>query len=497
MPKLLHKIKSGFNGSNLARASRTVLIALMLAAATTGNAFAAKIPDDVKNIVSKDFPKTNFRFDGVIILPDNTIYLPVIPSKIINVNPLTVKSTIPQGKTLSQKPDAVIFNNDFVLLKVIENEKGQKSIVKLANPPMEIKTGLLPQDMLVPRGLIIPENLKGIIGNLEIGTLKDPTLKVEVPQPKRTVSSMNTISSLPALKNKTMYATTNFSKNILVVNPASQTPEYALAQTHIPISMKEYGGKFLLVTSYNKKSMDVISLADEEVIKQIDFKTQPDEIIIDSKNKIAYVASSEDASIYIIDLETMTFKKQLKLNGMCERLTLSEGGTKLFYSDKQTNVIWAIELDNNYLLKELGRFPNVSKIAYSNNKIYITSRTKNRLAIVDYATLGIVGETEITPKPVDMLLFNDKLYILGALDNEIQVIDTKTDQITDILELGTNGFSSKICRIEGTNLALVTDAKASKYSIIDLGMKKIISTNPTDVPINSIIVVDKVKKISK
>lgn len=75
--------------------------------------------------------------------------------------------------------------------------------------------------------------------------------------------------------------------------------------------MKGYDGKFLLVTSFNKNTMDVISLADEEVIKQIEFKTQPDEIIIDKKNKIAYVSSSTDASVYVLSLETMTFKNSL------------------------------------------------------------------------------------------------------------------------------------------------------------------------------------------
>ena len=96
-----------------------------------------------------------------------------------------------------------------------------------------------------------------------------------------------------------------------------------------------------------------------------------------------------------------------------------------------------------------------------------------------------------------MLVFNDKLYVLGAVNNEICIIDTTTDQLTDIIELGTDGFSTKIFRIDDTNLAIVTDTKAKKYSIIDLGLKKVIKTNSVDIPINSIVVVDKVKKINK
>ena len=172
--------------------------------------------------------------------------------------------------------------------------------------------------------------------------------------------------------------------------------------------------RFLLVTSYDKKSMDVISLADEKVIKEISFKTQPDEIVIDEKNKTAYVSSGDDASIYVVDLNNMTIKKQLKLNGMCEKVILSDDGTKLFYNDKQTREIWAVELDNDYLLKEIGRFPNVSKIAYLNGKIYVTSRTKSRLAIIDYDTMGLMSENEITAKPVDMLTYKNDLFVLGA-----------------------------------------------------------------------------------
>ena len=474
---------------------RKFLIALIIFLTTAGYAYAAKLPDNVKTIVNQSFPNTNFRFDGVIILPDNTIYLPVIPARILDPETLEISETIPKNKKISEKPDVIIFNNDYTLLKVTDLPDGRKGIAKLQTPPHQIKSGLLPQDMLVPRGLVIPENMQGIIGNLQITTVHDPTLKVIPSAGKNTV--VNSLSLIPQLANKTIYATTNMSKNIQVVNPSKQTPEYALLQENIPISVKGYDGKFLLVTSYNKKSVDIISLADEQIIKQIELKTQPDEIIIDGKNKIAYIAAPSDASIYVLSLDTMTLKRQLKLNGMCEKLTLSEDGSKIFYVDKKSNEIWAVELDNKYLLKEIGRFPNTSKIAYANGKIYITSRTKNRLAIIDYATVGLVGETDITEKPVDMLVYKGLLYILGAVNNEICVIDTETDQLTDVIKLGTNGFSTKIFRIDNTDLAIVTDTQAKKYTIVDLANKKVIKSNSVEIPINSIVVVDKVKKINK
>lgn len=129
-----------------------------------------------------------------------------------------------------------------------------------------------------------------------------------------------------------------------MLNLGAKTPEYSLAQTNVPVSMKAYDDKFLLVTAYDKPSIDVISLADDQIIKQIYTKTQPDEIIIDKTKNIAYVSSAEDSSIYIVNLSTMTLSKQIKITGMCEKLTLSEDGSKLFYYDKKHAIFGQLNL---------------------------------------------------------------------------------------------------------------------------------------------------------
>ena len=45
------------------------------------------------------------------------------------------------------------------------------------NPPDEIQSGLLPQDILLPKGLVIPETLKGIIGNIDVAITQETGLK--------------------------------------------------------------------------------------------------------------------------------------------------------------------------------------------------------------------------------------------------------------------------------------------------------------------------------
>ena len=98
---------------------RKFLIILLFLFCTVTSVSAATIPDNVTNYIKNSFPKAEIRFDGLITIND-TLYLPLYPAKSINVQKFEIKKTIPEGKTLKDLPDILVFNNDFVLLKIIE-----------------------------------------------------------------------------------------------------------------------------------------------------------------------------------------------------------------------------------------------------------------------------------------------------------------------------------------------------------------------------------------
>lgn len=467
---------------------RKILAALCLCILTCTTAFAAEVPKQVQDFINQEFPDTNFRFDGAIILPDKTMYLPVFPAKSDEFEQLEIKSSYPTNTTLKQKPDMIILNNNFVLLKVL-NTNGKRTVINLTNPPEELQSGLLPQDVLLPKGLIIPESLKGIIGNLDVTVAQDTGLRINNAKTKKTTTPVET------LDNKTFYISTGANKHIQVIQSDNQNAEYALEQEHVINDMKQYNNEFLMVTYFDYKTMNIISLMDEKIIKQVHFETAPEQIIIDNDKKLAYITSGADSSVYVFSLETMTLKKQLKINGLCEKFTLSQDGTKMFYVDRNTNDIWVIEMDKNYHLRNIGNFPNVSKIAYANDKIYMISRTKSRLAIVDYETLDFITEFDVCEKPVDLYAYNDDLFILGAQENLVEVLNTKEDIITDKIFLNTNAFATNITPISNSNMIMVTNALSGLYSVIDTETKEIIKTSPIDVRVRTIVITDKVKTI--
>ena len=466
------------------------LLALFMCLLSCTMAFSEEVPTQIQEFINQTFPNTDFRFDGVILLPDNTMYLPVFPSKEEKVSNVEIKTTYPKGQTLKQKPDMIILNNRYSLLKVI-NINGKKTVLNMVNPPDELQSGLLPQDIMLPKGLVLPESLKGIIGDIDVGMAEETGLRISNPKSRKAGDTV----PVEQLKNKNFYIASGIGKNIQVVESDSKIADFALEQDNIINDMKGYNGKFILATYFNSSIMNIISLMDEKVIKKVNFDTNPEQILIDKENKVAYISSGSDSSIYVFSLETMTLKRKLKINGLCEKLSLSEDGTKIFYVDRNKNDIWAIELDNNYRLKNIGTFPNISEIAYVNGKIYVISRTKNRLAIVDYETLELVKELEVCEKPVDLYVKGDELYVLGAQDNIMEVLDTKDDVITDKLYLNTNSFATNITPIEDTSMIMVTNARPGMYSVVDTEYKDIVKTSPLNVPVRTIVVLDKVKTI--
>ena len=98
-------------------------------------------------------------------------------------------------------------------------------------------------------------------------------------------------------------------------------------------------------------------------------------------------------------------------------------------------------------------------------------------------------------RTVDMYVHNGELYILGAAENLIEVLNTQDDVITDKFFLNTNAFATNISPIENTDMIMITNARSGLYSVIDTTSKDIVKTSPLDVPVRTIVITNKVKTI--
>ena len=310
------------------------------------SSYATKLPAYILQTIKTDLPKADIRFDGLVTLPDGTVYLPVLPSNPKRNPSGKVVSTYPANKKLSQLPDVVLFDSNFALLKVIKTKDGKLTVTDTKNIPFIVKTGLFPQDMLVPPGLIIPEDMQIMMGDLKIALQNSSVNEIfkgsaEIKQAKEDTK----IIPVPYMAGKTLLVTTLDSKLINVIPTDSTVPKFTLKLDNLPKFVQPVcDDKYILVAAAGKTYIDVADVAQEVLAKKIDLSFQPTEIILNKDKDKAFVAVGDDQSVFLIDLKTMALQEKIKIKGYPKNIALSDDNKYLVYMDKNTGDIYTLSL---------------------------------------------------------------------------------------------------------------------------------------------------------
>lgn len=535
---------------------KTLLLSLLILCTASLSAEAAQLPKEVRDYLISQKKVPAIRFDSVVVYNNDVMYIPVYPSYPESVERVEIVKTYPENQTMDKLPDMVLFNNNMGLLKVIRTGENTLTVRNIPDLPIEIKTGLLPQDMMVPRGLVLPENLAGILGDVQIpliGSAKSVSFitgrTAPLPTGKRVEDTKK--YSVPAGLNNKLFFVNNFQTEYLQIFSSSVSePLYSLKTSGVMKDVKPaLGGRYLLAATNNKKNIDVIDVNNEYVAKHIDLTSFPSEIAVDDLNKKAYIASTSDESLSVIDLESMTMKEKIQLVGAPQRLSLSPDSTKLAYTDMKTSNIYVLDLVNDYENKLITNFPNITKMILKDNIIYLIARTAPELRIVyfdllqdnqiaktkkdkkkealkkkqdaddDTAAEDLISGYDFTPKknsadellvqnmktystsikninvgtkPVDIYAKGDNIYVLCAGDNSVYTYNTVSENLNRA-KLPVDGFSKAFTPVPDSNLAVITNMADLKYVVYDMDKEQTLQTLPINDYINMITILDRTK----
>lgn len=369
---------------------------IVLTCGTASNAVI--LPHDMKDFVLTTMQGSSIRFDGLVNLDNGTLYIPVIPAQPQKVSKLKITWTYPEK---SSQPDIIVFNNNYSLLKVIKVDK-KCTLTKYNDLPEVIKTGIFPQDMLVPNGFYVAENMRPLLGNLEVPVV-DTTIQTTKPmrvQAKEKPAAANTkgkkvvktrkkvlkVNMPIELKNK-MYLVTNFDSQYLkVFTPGRPEPVYGLKLKGI---LKDVNitpdKKYIIAAIFGKNEVDIADIRNEQIAKSIDIEMQPSEIAVNNNSEKFYILSTQGKSIFAVNLKDMSISEKISLDSVPYQMTLSPDNTQLAYADKNTNNIYILKLDDEYKNVPITKCKNISKMILDNdNRIFVLSRTENTLIANDY-----------------------------------------------------------------------------------------------------------------
>lgn len=433
-----------------------ILVSLMLSGGMSAEAIM--LPHQMNIYLFDNARDCTVRFDGLINFKDGTTYIPVLPEEIKDVPRLEIVWTYPSGKTLKDEPEIIVFNNGFSLLKVLK-DGNRKTLTTYQDLPDVIQSGILPQDMLVPNGLYVSENLKGLLGNLEIPVV-DRSIKADKKVASNSTTPTKTVvakkngkkivkTHVKVLKTKMpkeldgkMFLATNFDSQYLkVFAPGRPEPIYGLKLKGILKDVKVTPDKrFLIAAVFGKNQIDVADIGNEQIARSIEINAQPSEVEVNDATNKAYIMSAEGQSIFTIDLTDMAVTEKISLDAAPYRMTLSDNGTQLAYADKNSDNIYIIKIDDDYKNVPVTKMENISKLLIDDaNRLYAISRTQNKLLINDFDLNKIHNDGEENEDKGAILqrkLSNGTKKFLGIPTDirDYEQVDQSVDPVTATVE---------------------------------------------------------------
>ena len=472
-----------------------LFITLFISVIFTQNAYASKLPIEVWEYVKEQLPSASQRFDSVVVVSSDVMYIPLYPAQTNAVSKIKIEYTYPSGKTLKDKPEIVVFNNNFVLLKLFKDKNGDYTLTSYEDFPMKVKLGVMPQDMLVPPGLKMPENLKLVLGDLIIPSKEDGNL-VYLNKDKKPSDTLmkNEFIPLAEFKNKKTYITTANSKFMLVYDDSSKAPLYELKLSSLPSKIVASNStKFALVVYFANKNLEIIDLKNERILTQIPLDDVAKDADIDVHTNMAYVSSQNANTIYCVDLNSAKLAKAIRLEQSPSRLAVSTDGSSIVFVDGISGDLYALQLGENTQVNPVAKVKNISKVMCDNQFIYAISRTENKMYVYDRNTLALVDEENLNEKPLDAIMYQGKIYILCAKEGVLEVYDSVEKKIILSQQLDKDGFYSKITLVPDQHNIVITGVNSKKFLLFDLEKMSLIKKQPALIDVSNIIIMDKTK----
>ncbi len=209
-------------------------------------------------------------------------------------------------------------------------------------------------------------------------------------------------------------------------------------------------GKYALVTHTTQGNVSIIDLHQKSLLKTLETGPVPNYVLVTRDGKYAYVSNSGNNTISEVEIDQWTVGRRFKTGATPEHMVfskdekilyvinvggdsvsaislvnrrtlatypvgqgphgieISDDGTRLYVSNKQGNSITLIDLKTNDThALELDPAPYHIKSISGTGKLYVSSRTKPVIWIIDQTSLELIGQIPIRGEGHQMVVVQD------------------------------------------------------------------------------------------
>ena len=283
------------------------------------------------------------------------------------------------------------------------------------------------------------------------------------------------------LINDKVYVTNPADGNISIIDTSSNqvvdtidTPEGVLIIEKVPDKNKIYTtvedqNKVFVYDMETSEKLSEIDLGEPEVTlfsksdkqygqrEYTSFSTNGIGLEYNPNNEMLYAAHSEVNHVNVIDTNQDVVVDTIQVGKTPILIEIDEMTNTAYVTNWETNDVTVINTDTNEVIGDLntGFVPDQMAIDTENRRLYVTHHASPHVSIIDLRDNTIEGEIKLKgpTHAIAVDTKNDLLHVTytpdspltgSAILNQVEFIDTTTNQIVESLELEANPFVIKI-----------------------------------------------------
>lgn len=197
-------------------------------------------------------------------------------------------------------------------------------------------------------------------------------------------------------------------------------------------------GKYVLSTHAMRGSISVVDLENNKVFKTVKTGAVPNYTLITKNNKHAYVSNTGNNTISEINLQNWKVIRNLKAGPAPEHMAFSSNQKIIFVSNPRAGKVSAVSIKTGNVIKEykVGKSVHGLDIGDDGKTLFATSKKENKLVAIDTVS-GKKRELDLSPAPYHLNTIRNtgKVYVSSRKKPIIWVIDQKTLKVVNTIQL--------------------------------------------------------------
>jgi DNA-binding beta-propeller fold protein YncE len=197
-------------------------------------------------------------------------------------------------------------------------------------------------------------------------------------------------------------------------------------------------GKYVLSTHGMRGAISVVDLEGNKVIKTVKTGPVPNYTLITKNNKRAFVSNTGNNSISEIDLQSWKVIRKLEAGPAPEHMVFSKNEKTIYVTNPRAGKISEVSVKTGKIIKtyKVGKAVHGLDIGDDGKTLFVSSKKENKLVAIDTVT-GKKRELVLNPAPYHLNTIRNtgKVYVSSRKKSIIWVVDQKTLKVVNTIKL--------------------------------------------------------------